>query len=147
LELALKKIKCGKSPGEDQINSELYKYAGSNFLNRLVQFFNMVYLSKTIPNEWRRSIIVPILKKGDKSNPENYRGISLLNTCYKIYSRLLNEKLKKFTEQFLLECQNGFRKGRSCTDSIFTLRLLIENRREFNLETHVAFLDFEKAFD
>jgi hypothetical protein len=71
LELALKKIKCGKSPGEDQINSEIYKYASSNFHNRLHQFFNMVYLSKTIPNEWR-STIVPILKKG------NYRGISLL---------------------------------------------------------------------
>jgi sorting nexin-29 len=102
----------------------------------------MVYLSKTIPNEWKRSIIVPILKKGDKSNPENYRGISLLNMCYKICSRLLNEKLKKFTEQFLLECQNEFRKGRSCTDSIFTLKLLIEKRRAFNLETHIAFLDF-----
>jgi hypothetical protein len=53
-----------KSPGKDQINSELYKYAGNNFHNRLLQFFNMVYLSKTIPNEWRRSITVPVLKKG-----------------------------------------------------------------------------------
>jgi sorting nexin-29 len=146
LELALEKIKCGKSPGEDQINSELYKYAGNNFHNRFLQFFNMVYLSKAIPNGWRRSIIVPVLKKGDKRNPENYRGISLLNTYCKIYSRLLNEKLKKFTEQFLLECQNVFRKGRSCTDSIFTLKLLIEKRTEFNLETHIAFLHFEKAF-
>jgi hypothetical protein len=66
LKLALKKIKCGKSPGEGQINSELYKYADNNFYNRLLEFFNMVYLSKTIPNEWRRNIIVPILKKGDR---------------------------------------------------------------------------------
>jgi hypothetical protein len=84
---------------------------------------------------------------GGKTNPENYRGISLLNTCYKIYSRLLNNKLKTFAEQFPLECQNGFRKGRTCIDGVFTLKLLIERRREFNLETHMAFLDFEKAFD
>jgi hypothetical protein len=73
-----------------------------------ISIIDFNFSTKTIPNEWRRSIIVPVLKKGDKSNPENYKGIRLLNSCYKIYSRLLNEKLKKFTEQFLLECQNGF---------------------------------------
>jgi hypothetical protein len=51
LELDLKKIKNGKSPGEDHINSELYKYAGRNFHNTLLQFFNMVYKSETIPSE------------------------------------------------------------------------------------------------
>jgi hypothetical protein len=51
------------------------------------------------------------------------------------------------TEQLTFECQNGFRKGRTCINGIFTLKILIERRREFNLETHMAFLDFEKAFD
>jgi hypothetical protein len=52
-------------------------------------------LHAQIPNEWKRSIIVPIYKKGDKRKPENYRGINLLNTCYKIFSKILNGKLKK----------------------------------------------------
>jgi hypothetical protein len=146
LEIVMEKIKNGKSP-EDGINSQLYKYAGNKFHNQLLNFFNNTHTSKEIPTEWRRSIVIPIYKKGDKTNPENYRGISLLNTCYKIYSRLLNNNLKTFTEQFTLEFQNGFSKGRTCIHGIFTLKLLIERRRKFNLETHIASLDFEKAFD
>jgi len=78
---------------------------------------------------------------------QNYRGISILNTCYKIYSRILNTKLQNYSEIFIAETQNGFRKGRSCTDPTFCLNLLIEKRREFNLETHLLFIDYEKAFD
>ena len=47
----------------------------------------------------------------------------------------------------MTETQNGFRKGRSCTDPTFCLKLLIEKRREFNFETHLLFIDYEKAFD
>jgi len=56
-------------------------------------------------------------------------------------------KLQNYAEVFMAEMQNGFRKGRSCTDPTFCLRLLIEKRREFNLETHLLFIDYEKAFD
>ena len=56
-------------------------------------------------------------------------------------------ELQDFSETFMKEPQNGFRKGRSCTDSTFCLKLLIEKRREFNLETHLLFIDYEKAFD
>jgi len=56
-------------------------------------------------------------------------------------------KLQNYSEEFMTETQNGFRKGRSCTDPPFCLKLLIEKRREFNLETHLLFIDYEKAFD
>jgi hypothetical protein len=52
-----------------------------------------------------------------------------------------------YSEAFITETQNGFRKGRSCTDPTFCLKFLIEKRREFNLETHLLFIDYEKAFD
>jgi predicted phosphoadenosine phosphosulfate sulfurtransferase len=80
-------------------------------------------------------------------DPENYRGINILNTCYKIYSKILNIKLQSYSEEFITETQNGFRKGRSCTDRTFCLKLLFEKRREYNLETHLLFIDYEKAFD
>jgi len=51
--------------------------------------------------------------------------------------KILEMKLQKYSEVFMTETQNGFRKGRSCTDTTFCLKLLIEKRREFNLETHV----------
>ena len=56
-------------------------------------------------------------------------------------------KLQEFSEAFMKEPQNVFRKGPSCTDSTFCLKLLIEKRRKFNLETHLLFIDYEKAFD
>jgi hypothetical protein len=56
-------------------------------------------------------------------------------------------KLQNYSEEFMTETQNGFRTGRSCTDPKFCLKLLIEKRREFNLETHLLFIDYEKVFD
>jgi hypothetical protein len=55
--------------------------------------------------------------------------------------------LKAQVEQFPLECQNGFQKGRSCTDPLSSTKLLTEKRRQFNLETHLAFLGYAKVYD
>jgi len=113
LEKVLKLTKNGKTPGQDNINSELYKYAPEEFKLRLPQFLNNIYRENHIPNEWRNAIITPIFKKGDRREPKNYRGISIPNTCYKIYSKILNMKLQNYSEVFMTETQNGFRKGRS----------------------------------
>ena len=70
------------------------------------------------------------------------------HTRYKTDSKILNMKLQDFLETFMKEPQNGFRKGRPCTDSTFCLKLLIEKkRREFNLEIRLLLMDYEKAFD
>jgi hypothetical protein len=76
------------------------------------------------------AVITPIFKKRDRREPKNYGGISI-NTCYKIYSKILDMKPRKYSEVFMTETQSGFRKGRSCTDPAFYLKLLIEKRREF----------------
>ena len=143
----LKLTKNGKTPGQGNINSELYKYAPEEFKLRLLQFLNNMYRVNRIPNEWINVIITPIFKKGDKTEPPNYRGISILDTCYKIYSKILNMKLQNYSEVFMTETQNGFRKRRSCTNTTFCLKLLIEKRSEFNLETHLLFIDYKKVFD
>jgi len=77
----------------------------------------------------------------------NYGGISLLNSGYKIYTKIITQHFKTISEAILLEEHNGFRIGRSCIDNVFTIKQTIEKRREFNLETHIAFLYLEKAFD
>jgi hypothetical protein len=91
--------------------------------------------------------VVPPYKKGDRRGPKNYRGISILNTCYKIYSKIFNMKLQSYSEEFMTETQNGFRKEGLCTDPTVCLQLLIEKRREYNLKTHFFFIDYKKAFD
>jgi hypothetical protein len=82
-----------------------------------------IYRENRIPDEWRNVVITPIFKKGDRREPQNYRGISILNACYKIYSKIFNMKLQKYSEVFMTETQNGFRKGRSCTVPTFCLKL------------------------
>jgi hypothetical protein len=84
--------KNGKSPGEDNINSELCKYAPKEFEQRLLKFLNNIYPKSTTPNERRNAIVIPVFKKGDKRDPQNYRGINIGNTCYKIYSKIRNDK-------------------------------------------------------
>jgi len=108
LEKVLKLTKNGKAPGQDNINSELYKFAPAEFKLRLLQFLNNIYRENSIPNEWRNAVITPIFKKGDRREPKNYRVISILNTCYKLYSKILYMKLQKYSEIFMTETQNGF---------------------------------------
>ena len=113
----------------------------------MTRLYNRILKEGKIPSEWRGAIVVPIFKKGDRENLANYRGISLLNTGYKIFAKIITKKLEEKLDGKILECQNGFRKGRSCIDAAFATKLIIEKRREFNLETHICFIDYEKAYD
>lgn len=147
LQGVLRKAKNRKATGSDGVNTELLKYGGTLLHLRLLHLYNECWQRNKIPKEWKVALVISLFKKGDRNNCENYRGISLLNTSYKLYTKMINERLKTITEEIILEEQNGFRKGRSCNDNVFTIKQIIEKRREFNQETHLAFVDFEKAFD
>jgi len=70
-----------------------------------------------------------------------------LNSGYKINAKIITQRFKTISEAILLEEQNQFRIRRTCIDNVFLIKEIIEKRREFNLDTHMAFLDLEKAFD
>jgi hypothetical protein len=98
-----------------------------------------------MPEELKNGIIIPVYKKDEKQKVENYTEISLLSACYKLYTKILNEKFKAQTQQFLFECQNGVRYGGYCTDPLFSVKLLAGKPKEFNMGTHFAFTDHAKA--
>jgi len=81
----------------------------------LVNLLKQVWKDNKIPEDWRKSIVVSLYKKGDKNIPSNYRGISLLCTAYKIFTEVIRRRLEEETERkrLLSETQAGFRKGRS----------------------------------
>jgi hypothetical protein len=81
-------LKSHKAPGIDQILAELIK-AGGGTIRCAIHKLISLWIKKELPEEWRESIIVPIYKKGDKTDCNNYRGISLLPTTYKIFSNIL----------------------------------------------------------
>ena len=86
-------------------------------------------------------------KKTERCICSKHRGISLIKRTYKLYSSLINKRVAKISENFLQEEHNGFRMERSCIARDFIIKQLIEKRTEFNLETHLAFIDYDKAFD
>jgi len=90
---------------------------------------------------------INIHKKGTKSKCENYGGISLLPTAYKLFANIIKKRLNEYLEEEMVEKQCGFRMGRSCTDAIFTVQQIMEKRKEHNLPLFLLFIDCEKAYD
>lgn len=100
-----------------------------------------------MPQEWRKSLIITIPKKGDLEERNNYRGISLLNTAYKILTKVILTHLRKYTENIIGQYQCGFRKNKSTTDALHIITQILEKSYEFNIHIHILFIDFRRAFD
>jgi hypothetical protein len=93
------------------------------------------------------SIVIPIHKKGDKTECSNYRGISLLPTSYKILYNILLSRLIPHADEIVGGHQCGFRRNRSMTDQIFYIHHILEKKWEYNGTVHQLFIDFKKAYD
>ena len=141
------KLKNKKAPGTDNLPGELFKCGGETVIVSLHELMVQVWRAETIPDEWMLGIICPLFKKGDKLDCGNYRGITLLNTAYKIFAEILFQRLLPYAEGNIGEYQCGFRNGRSTTDQLFGIRQILEKCREFNIETHHLFIDFKAAYD
>ena len=143
------KIKNGKSVGPDLLPNEVLTTESVRFV--LLKFMNKCFEFSLVPGSWQQAIIAPIPKSSSKDPfvPLNYRGISLSSCFYKMYSSLINNRLSFCCESndFIVDEQNGFRPGRSCTDHIYCLSSIIRNRNADNLSTYCAFIDMRKAFD
>ncbi|MDA8010637.1 MAG: reverse transcriptase family protein, partial [Alphaproteobacteria bacterium] len=147
VEVAISKLKNGKSPGICGISAEMLKAGRTVVVKWLHRIMSLAWENGQVPEDWRRAVIVPVHKKGSKVKCENYRGISLLSIPSKAYARILDERIRSVTESKVLEAQGGFRKGRSCTDQLFTIRQLSEKMIEKNKKMVVACVDLEKAYD
>ncbi|KAK3510844.1 hypothetical protein QTP70_022787 [Hemibagrus guttatus] len=143
---ALKRMKSGKAVGPDDIPVEVWKCLGEAAVEFLASLFNRVLESERMPEEWRRSVLVPIFKnKGDVQSCSNYRGIKLMSHTMKLWERVVEARLRKVVE--ICEQQYGFMPRKSTTDAIFALRILMEKYRDGQRELHCVFVDLEKAYD
>ncbi|KAK3511648.1 hypothetical protein QTP70_014584 [Hemibagrus guttatus] len=143
---ALKRMKSGKAVGPDDIPVEVWKCLGEAAVEFLANLFNRVLESERMPEEWRRSVLVPIFKnKGDVQSCSNYRGIKLMSHTMKLWERVVEARLRKVVE--ICEQQYGFMPRKSTTDAIFALRILMEKYRDGQRELHCVFVDLEKAYD
>jgi len=125
VELAIEKLKSHKSPGIDQIPAELIKTGGKTILCEIHKLIISIWNKEELPEEWKELIILPIYKKGDKTDCSNYRGISLFPTTYKILSNILLSRLTPYAEEIIGDHQSGLRRNRSTTDHIFCIRQIL----------------------
>jgi len=147
VELAIDKLKSHKSPGIDQISAELIKAGGRTICLEIHILIASIWKSEKLPEEWKESIIIPMHKKGDKTDCNNYSGISLLPTTYKILSNIMLLRLIPYAKEIIGDHQCGFRHNRSTIDHIFCSRQILEKKWEYNEEVHQLFVDFKKASD
>ena len=139
-----------KAPGLDGIPIEQIKANKSFYIPMFEKLFNQILDTGIFPEEWSKAIICPIHKKGSTNEPKNYRGISLLCTMSKIFTKILNVRLNSWAEEENIrhEEQAGFRKGYSTADQVFNLQCLIQKYiSKKKGRCYILFLDFETAFD
>ena len=144
------KLRNCKSPGEDNILNEYIKNSLPKLSGLYCKLFNKILNSSNFPEAWTTGLIVPIYKnKGDRSDCNNYRGITLLSCLGKLFTSILNERLKQYciVDNIIDENQAGYREKYSTTFHIFSLKLLIDLFFSKNRNPFCACIAYKKAFD
>ncbi|XP_057654761.1 uncharacterized protein LOC130893016 [Diorhabda carinulata] len=144
---ALTEMKNKKAAGEDQIVIEAVKVGGEKLLKEIISLFNLCLQKGEIPEKWRNATIILIHKKGDITNLENYRPISLLSHLYKWFTKIVTKRLERKLDFYQPREQAGFRIGYGTNDHLQTIKILIEKSIEYNRPLVMIFVDFKKAFD
>ena len=144
----LKTMKKNKAADDSGLVSELLGEANDALMETMAELFSAVLQpGAALPSSWKCSSIRVLFKKGDPKIPGNYRPICIIPILYKVFSKVVCERIKTT----LLEAQSwdqaGFRPGFSCEDHLFTITMVAEKCNEFNIPLWVAAIDFSKAFD
>lgn len=140
----------GSSPGPDNIHYDMILNLSLSGKKFLLNLFNQIWLNHVFPDDWRRAILIAVLKPGkDPRLPNNYRPISLTNCLCKILERIINKRLIWTLENqnFFHKYQSGFRKFRSSIDNLLFLEHHI--MKTFCEKKYLVsiFFDIEKAYD
>ena len=137
-----------KAPGQDGIPPEIIKSGKGVLIEPLLELLCKCWQEGKVPQDMRNAKIVTLYKnKGERSDCNNYRGISLLSIVGKVFARVVLKRLQKLAERIYPESQCGFRSQRSTVDMIFSVRQLQEKCKEQNMPLYIAFIDLTKAFD
>ena len=131
---ALESITTNKASGGDRIPVELFQILKDDAV-------------KVLHSVWKRSVFVPIPKKGNAKECSNYRTIALISHGSKVMLKILQARLQQYVNRELPDVQAGFRKGRGIRDQIANIRWIMEKAREFQKNICFCFIDYAKAFD
>ena len=145
---AILALKSGKSGGEDLLLNEFFIHGRESLIPYLHRLFNFLFNAGIFPDAWSEGLLVPLHKKGSYTMPENFRGITLLSTLGKLFTRVLNNRYNTWAEDYRIyvEAQYGFRSGRGTVDCIFILHNVITHFINNGQDLYSFFIDFSKAY-
>ena len=149
LNTCIKKLKNDKAAGPDNIVNEFLCNASPAVKLFLLILFNKIIELEYFPSSWAVGRVVPVFKKGDKNNVNNYRGLTIISCLAKLFTKIMNDRLTLWvdSQQLLTDAQYGFRKNRSTVDCLFIIQGLIDIIFAKGLKLYVCFIDYEKAYD
>ena len=148
LSRAIDSLAAGKAPGSDGIPPDLLKPCKITLLHSLHVLLCQCWQEGAVPQDMRDAKIITLFKnKGEMSDCNSYRGISLLSVIGKVFAKVILIRLQKLAERVYPESQCGFRAGKSTIDMVFSLRQLQVKCREQQMPLYIAFIDLTEAFD
>ena len=106
-----------------------------------------IWKTQQWPQDWKRSVFIPIPKKGNAKECSNYHTIALISHARKVTLKILQARLQQYVNRELPDIQAGFRKGRGTRDQIANIRWIMEKARKFQKNIYFCFVDYAKAFD
>lgn len=145
--LALKKLKPKTSVGPDGIPPYILKACAELLVTPLLHIFNLSLKTCLFPKVWKQAKVVPIFKKGDKSDVKNYRPVSILSAPVKVFEAIIHHKVFEHTKNFISPYQHGFFPGRSINSNLLNFSEYCSSVLDQSGQVDVLYTDFEKAFD
>ena len=144
---ALGGIATNKASGGDGIPVELFQILKNDAVKMLQSIFQKIWKTQQWPQDWKRSVFIPVPKKGNDKECSNYHTIALIPHASKVMLKILQARLQQYMNHELPDVQAGFIKGRGTTDQIANIRWIIKKARELQKNINFCFIDYAKAFD
>ena len=120
-----------KASGGDRISADLFQVLKDNDVKVLHSICQQIWKAQQWSEDWKRSVFIPISKKGNAKECSNYHTIALIPHVSKVMLKILQARLQQYVNRELPDVQVGFRKGRGTRDQIVNIRWIIEKAREF----------------
>ena len=136
-----------KASGGDGIPAELFKILKDDAVKVLHSICQQIWKTQQWPQDWKRTVFIPIPKKGNAKECSNYRTIALISYASKIMLKILPARLQQYVNCELSDVQAGFRRGRGTRDQIANILWVIKKSREFHKNICFCFIDYIKVFD
>ncbi|CAH2324286.1 Hypothetical predicted protein [Pelobates cultripes] len=144
---ALGCLSDNKAAGVDKIPIELFTILQDDAMRILLALCQQIWKTQQWPKNWKRSVYIPIPKKGNAKECFNYRTIALISHANKVMLKILQARLKQYMDQELPDVQAGFCRGRGTRDQIANVRWIKDKAREFQKNIYLCCIDYSKAFD